>query len=84
MEYLKEFKVLLMIGGECYDSNYLTAYNAKEAKEAAKAMFETKKGQTVVVRSLGFAVDPQTGAKIGRSKTITVQPSYLSALRFNP
>lgn len=67
MEYLKEFKVLLIIGSECYDHNYVLAFNSKEAKEKAREMFSPRSGK-IVTRSLGFAVDPQTHKKITRAK----------------
>ena len=67
MEYLKEFKVLLMIGGECYESNFVLAFNGKDAKEKAKELFSPRSGK-IVARSLGFAVDPQTHKKITRAK----------------
>lgn len=67
-EYLKEFKIMLMIGGECYDSNFALAFNSKEAKEKGREMFSPTKGQTISVRSLGMAIDPQTHKRISRPK----------------
>lgn len=82
MEYLKEYKIMLFIGGDCYESNFATAYNDKEAKAIGNGLYNPQKGQRVVVRSLGFAVDPHTMKKIGRPKRdqIVCKPNYMRML----